>query len=260
MESARSHRGMVLVVVLVTVVIGGCATAPEVSALHGINEAGRALQLMQERERELAALRAEMAATRIAAAKQEAELHDLRTTVVQLRQENGESHQALLEAKRALDLRDRELTAVKMERELPAQASTPSGETAHSLAELHHTVALLSQELATVKSAMAQSTRTLPAAAARPDELMAAAQLGQPSRHPRRTAGALDQKTTPGMIPAVHVPREDGESSRPSWITVQPGDSWWTLARKHHTTITALRTVNGRVGDALTVGEALRLP
>ncbi|MBX3308485.1 MAG: LysM peptidoglycan-binding domain-containing protein [Nitrospira sp.] len=260
MQSDRSQRGVVLVVVSLTVAMSGCATAPELPMGRGIDEAGRALQLMQEREKELAALRAELAATRIAAAKQDAELHDLRTTVVQVRQENGESHQALMEAKRALALRDHELTTMKMERAQSVQASVPSGDTEHHLAALHHTVASLSQELATIKAAMAQSLRTPPAAAERPDELRVTAQSGQPSRHPRRTAGASDQKTRPGMIPAVHVPREDDESSRPSWITVQPGDSWWTLARKHHTTITALRTANGRVGDALTVGEALRLP
>ena len=260
MQSDRSQRGVVLVVVSLTVAMSGCATAPELPMGRGIDEAGRALQLMQEREKELAALRAELATTRIAAAKQDAELHDLRTTVVQLRQENGESHQALLEAKRTLDARDRELTAMRMEREPPAQAFAPSGETAQRLAELHQTVASLSQELATVKSAMAQSIRTPPAAAERPDELRATTQSGQPSRHPRRIAAASDGEITQGMIPAVHVPREGGESLRPSWITVQPGDSWWTLARKHHTTITALRTANGRVGDALTVGEALRLP
>ena len=234
MQSDRSQRGAALLFISLTVAISGCVTVPEVPH-HGINEAERALQLMQEREKELAALRAELAATRIAAAKQEAELHDLRTSVVQLRQENGESHQALMETKRALEARDRELTAMKMEPEPPAQAVSPSGEPAQSLAELRHTVASLSQELATVRAAMAQIVRTPP-------------------------AGASDQKTTPGMIPAVHVPREDGESSRPSWITVQPGDSWWALARKHKTTITVLRAVNGRVGDALTVGEALRLP
>ncbi|MFO0699945.1 MAG: LysM peptidoglycan-binding domain-containing protein [Nitrospira sp.] len=260
MEFGSRHRGVVLVPILLMGVIGGCATAPELPIGRGIDEAGRALQLMQEREKELAALRAEMAATRIAAAKQDAELQDLRTTVVQLRQENGESHQALLEAKRILDVRDRELTAMKMEREPSAQASARSGETEHNLAELHHTVASLSQELATMKAAMAQALRMPSAAAERPDELMATAQSGRSSRHPRRTAAGLDDETTQGIIPAVHVPREDGEPSRPSWITVQPGESWWTLARKHKTTMTALRAVNGRVGDHLRVGDALRLP
>ncbi len=260
MQSDRSQRGVVLVVVSLTVAMSGCATAPELPMGRGIDEAGRALQLMQEREKELAALRTEMAATRIAAAKQEAELHELRTTVVQVRQENGESHQALLEAKRALALRDHELTTMKMERAQSVQASVPSGDTEHHLAALHHTVASLSQELATLKAAMAQIVRT-PSAAAEPSgDLMAAGLTDQPSRPPRRTAAGSDRGTTHGIVAAVHVPRENDKPAQFSWITVQPGESWWTLARKHHTTIKALRTVNGRVGDALTVGEALRLP
>lgn len=260
MQSDSCHRGVVLAFVSLTIVIGGCATAPELPIGRGIDEAGRALQLMQEREKELAALRAEMAATRIAAAKQDAELHELRTSVVQLRQENGESHQALLEAKRALDARDRELTAMKLDRESRAEASVQSSGTERHLAELHNTVASLSQELATVKAAMAQAARMSPVATERRDEPMTTAQSGRTSGRPRRTAAALDDEVVHGIVPAVHVPREDGEPSRPSWITVQPGESWWTLARKHKTTMTALRAVNGRVGDHLRVGDALRLP
>lgn len=260
MEFGSSHRELAILFLSLTVVISGCATAPELPMGRGIDEAGRALQLMQEREKELASLRAEMAATRIAAAKQEAELHDLRTTVVQLRQENGESHQALLEAKRALEARDRELTAMKTDHEPRAEASVQSSGTERHLAELHHTVALLSQELATVKAAMAQAVRMSPVAAERPDELMATAQSGRSSHRPRRAATALDDEVVRSIVPAVHVPREDVETSRPSWITVQLGESWWTLARKHKTTITALRAVNGRAGDALMVGETLRLP
>ncbi|MBX3307075.1 MAG: LysM peptidoglycan-binding domain-containing protein [Nitrospira sp.] len=234
MECGNRHRGVALVV-LVTVVLGGCATAPEVSMYHGIDEAGRALQLMQEREKELAALRAEMATTRIAAAKQDAELHELRTTVVQLRQENGESHQALVEARRTLDTRETEMASLKTQREHLIQASTSPSATDQRLAELQSTVASLSQELAAMKFTMALARRTPGDSAERHD----------------------DQER---IIPAVHVLPDDRDQSKPSWITVQPGESWWTLARKHKTTMTALRAVNGRVGDHLTVGEALRLP
>ncbi|MBS0167418.1 MAG: LysM peptidoglycan-binding domain-containing protein [Nitrospira sp.] len=251
---------MALRIVLMGATLGGCATASEVPVLHGIHEAERALQLMQEREKELTALRAELAATRIAAAKQEAELHDLRTSVVQLRQENGESHQALVEAKRALDTRDRELTAMKMEHERPVQASVPTSDKEHDLTALHHTVASLSQELGTIKAAMAQISRPPPAAAASSGDLMAAALSSQPALSVRRPASAWNHEKTHGMIPAVHRLGEDDQRPRPSWITVQPGESWWTLARKHHTTIKALRRVNGRVGDALMVGDVLRLP
>jgi hypothetical protein len=190
---------------------------------------------MQEREQELAALRAEMASTRIAAAKQEAEVHELRATVVQLRQENGDSHQALLEAKRTLDAREIEVAATKAERDQLAQASVQSGMNERQLTALHDTVASLSHELAAIKSTMA---------------------LGKPT--PADSAARQDRDER--IIPAVHILREDAEQSKPSWITVQPGESWWSLARTHHTTVKALRAINGRAGDHLNVGEAIRLP
>jgi chromosome segregation ATPase len=90
------------------------------------DEARRATQVMQEREKELTALRSEMAATRIAAAKQEAELYELRMTVSRLRQDNNDSQQALLETKRMLESRQTELAAMKMERDQLAQATAQS--------------------------------------------------------------------------------------------------------------------------------------
>lgn len=215
--------------------LSACATTPDVFVRDDANEACRAAQLAQEREQVLAALRADMASTRVAAAKQEAELQALRATVVQLRQENGDSHQALQDAKRALDARETELAAMKTERDHFAHPSAQTDRSEQKLATLQDTVASLSHELRELKSAMAL-------AASKP-------------------AGSAERlRAENRIIPAVQILRAATDQANPSWITVQPGDSWWSLARTHHTTINALRAVNGRVGDHLAVGEELRLP
>ena len=235
MDTQRRRVRPLLMLIVVPLAIGGCTTVPDLPLRNVTEEMQRAAQLIQEREKGLAAFRAEMAATRIAAAKQEAELHELRATVAQLRQENGESRQAQLEAKRALDVREIEVAATKAECDQLAQASVQSGMNERQLTALHDTVASLSQELAAIKSTMA---------------------LGKPT--PADSVARQDRDER--IIPAVHIFREDAEQSKPSWITVQPGDSWWSVARTHRTTVKALRAINGRVGDHLNVGEAIRLP
>ena len=235
MHSHTRRSGWPLGFVSFAFMIGGCATTPDVPLRSVTDEGRHATQLMQEREQGLAALRAEMAATRIAAAKQEAEVHELRATVLQLRQENGEAHQALLEAKRTLNARETEVVAMKTERDQLAQASVQSGTTERHLTALQETVASLSQRLTELKSAMA---------------------LAKPT--PADSAERQDRAER--IIPAVHILQEGTDQSKLSWTTVQPGDSWWSLARKFRTTMHALRAINGRSGDHLNVGEAIRLP
>jgi LysM repeat protein len=43
-------------------------------------------------------------------------------------------------------------------------------------------------------------------------------------------------------------------------VIVQPGDSLWSIAQRHETTVAALMEANGLTGDALNPGHVLRLP
>ena len=43
-------------------------------------------------------------------------------------------------------------------------------------------------------------------------------------------------------------------------VTVQPGDSLWSIARAHGTTVANLIDVNGLEGERLSIGQVLRLP
>lgn len=65
---------------------------------------------------------------------------------------------------------------------------------------------------------------------------------------------------------AQHVGRlTDGRvavAERPSSITyqVRPGDTLWTLARRHNTTVDRLRDVNDLSGNQIYAGQTIRLP
>lgn len=261
MEMQGRRSPWLLWVAGLTLTVGGCVAAPEAPSPQTMDEARRAAQLMQAREHALSSLRAEVASTRIAAAKQEAELHALRTTVTQLRRENSESQQALFDAKRALDARQAELATLKAERDQLAQAHPPSDVNDRAVAALQDTVASLSRDLTQLKQAIAYTT-VQPAADAAGRTHKDAVEAGSGPL----SANRFDPPTVPsqeraeGIMPAMHVIRENTRQPRPFRITVQPGDSHWSLARKHQTTIDALRAVNGIEGHHLTVGEELRLP
>ena len=244
------HRGhpfqFALLFLGTTLGMGGCVTTPDVSVRNNADQTHRAAQLAQEREQTLTALRADVASTRIAAAKQEAELQELRATVIRLRQENSQSQQALSEAKRVIEARETELAAAKTERDQLAQPPTRSDVSDRTLATLQDQVTSLSQELAQLKQALTVvAQKAVDESATRLDG----------SRDDDNHAGPSEH-----MVPAMHVLRERVQPSTASRITVQPGDSWWSLARRYKTTITALRAVNGRIGDYVVVGEELRLP
>ena len=249
------HPIVFLASVLVSTLWGaGCSTTPFPPArVAPMDESRRAAKAVQDREQELAVLRAEMAATRIAAAKQDAELQELRALVVQLRRENGEARQVSLDATRQADARQAELVALKAERE-PVITANVVEPTQHDrqLAALEATVSRLTQELAHVKDAMTvvatPTPAKLPKARESKPRARAAASTAQPGVSPER------------IIPAMHVLPDERRGAGPTQITVQPGDTLWGLARQHHTTIEALRMANGLAGDHVVAGRELRLP
>ena len=87
------------------------------------------------------------------------------------------------------------------------------------------------------------------------------------------SANALDPQATlqlgrsltiPGRYAAVAVAGSDGTAPSvggpaASAITVGPGESLWTIAQRHGTTVGALMELNGLSSDRLQVGQALRV-
>lgn len=241
--------------------VNGCSSAPLLPHRSLSDEARRAVRIVQDREHELAAARAEVAATRIAAAKKEAEFSELRALVTQLRQENGESHQSLLEARQMAEARQTELATLKTERDQLLQAETKQEHERSHLTALQETVISISQELAQLKQTVSSPT---PYPVARgPKSNNRKPSEGDPEKPSLDQQESMPSKraeTGEGIVPAVHILRDHTNSSAHTRITVQPGDSLWSLARKHRTTVTALRAANGIPGDALIGGQELILP
>jgi LysM repeat protein len=187
--------------------------------------------LVRDRGLELAVLRAEMAATKIAAAKKEAELLELRDLVRQLRLENAESRQAFLELRDQAEQRQRDLVNAREAQE--RQAKTHSTD---DLTVLKDTVVMLAQELGQLKQDLAKPVAKEPV------------NFIKPGSSPLSLMSPMALTVTT-MAPGAPLP-----------IMVQPGDTLATLAKRHRTTVEALRKLNVLKGDTLIVGRELVLP
>lgn len=68
--------------------------------------------------------------------------------------------------------------------------------------------------------------------------------------------GIGENVPSPGPAPSPEP------SPGPSYTeyTVRPGDSLWLIARRYGTTVEAIKSLNGLTGDALDVGQVLRIP
>ena len=182
-----------------------------------MEEPRRAARMVQDRQQELATLRADMATTLIADAKKDAELQELRALVTQLRHESAESRQAVLDANRTTEARHTEEAPLKAERDPLAGAHAPQGTNDQQLAALQETVAMLSQDLAQLTHAM-----TLSHARAVLQEPTANERTGSEITPKRQRTARQDsipphQEPTPShIVPAVHILREDVGVPTPS--------------------------------------------
>lgn len=220
---------------------GGCSSTPPVSGTGTPESRAQAAALVRDRELELTALRAEMAATRIAAAKKEAELLELRDLVQQLRLENAESRQAFLELRDQAEQQQRNLEKAREEQQHQAQADA-----SQDLSVLKDTVVALAQELGQLRQDLAKPV----------------AKEREPRSDPPQRVPAARRNSSPSsaMLPMAMAMTDVVVPDSPSTITVQPGDTLPSLAKRHRTTVEVLRKLNGLKGDRLIVGRELVLP
>jgi LysM repeat protein len=230
-----------------------CSSAPLSPQGTLADEGRRAGRIVQDREHELAAARAQIAATQIAAAKKEAELQELQAILSQLRQESAEARQAVLEWQRIAEARQVELTALQSEREQSHSADIDQ------LMVLKDKVETLSRELSEVKQTMivagAQTAGPTPTGQTRSEGT-----VKRRATKWRDSILSFQEGTTNRIIPVAHVVRDESAIPIKKRVTIQPGDTLWGLARRHQTTVAALRAANGLQGEQLIVGKELTLP
>jgi LysM repeat protein len=248
-------QGSTIGIFLVVLVLSSGCTAKPPAGTGTPESRAQAATMARDRELELTTLRAEMAATRIAGAKKEAELQELRDLVTQLRQENAESRQSFIEMREQAEQRQGELEKLRSEQDRLLQTQTTN-----HLSLLKDTVATLAQELGQLRQdltrpSMLEQSKSSRAGPSKPKEPRS--QEPRPDQ-PKRLPSAL-RDVQPSTAPVVRTV-SDVASDKPPTITVQPGETLWSLATQHHTSVAALREVNKLEGEALFVGQVLILP
>ncbi len=228
--------GFLLLVLLAT----GCARdLSMLPAAAAADTCQRSDTIAQEAEAHLARVRADMATTRIAAAKKEAVLQELRQEVEALRAVGARLGQLEVERHQTLKAQEAELALLRQGRERP-----PAQSTALSIR--------LAPPGAESSLAKARSVPREPKGSrmqARVDALEASivaltTQVGMLSR---------DMK---GLSPAS----APGQAAPGVGITVKRGDTLSKLALTHGVTVTAIQHANGLTGDLILIGQRLHIP
>ena len=192
--------------------------------------------LMAEALAEAKDLRTAMAAERIKAAKQTASLRVAQNQVSALRNREVEHVATITQLKK-------ELSIVKAERdEFQKEITQLRTQTANipQFLEVVTNVRILETSLKGMVSsidALANETEQIK------------------KQMQQQTTAANTQKAIPSGQ-ARHAPRAEATDS----IVVKRGDSLWKLARRHDTTVAALKTLNDLDRNLILVGQVLKIP
>jgi nucleoid-associated protein YgaU len=234
---------------LLSVTLAGCAASLDPPSALTIPK-DQAAQMLRDRESELATARAEVATAKIAQAKQDAEVQELRVIVQQLRQDNSESHVALMNLRRDGETRQADLEGARRERQ------QQESKHADQLHDLQSTVAILTEELGQLKQRMEHVT--LPSAKETGELRKDKPVKSEVQEPPFRAMPSILRSQMP--LPSVNAGVAQTNLESVMTIIVQPGDTLWNLARRHRTTVSQLRQVNHLDRDMVLVGSVLILP
>jgi LysM repeat protein len=235
----------------------GCA-GPHQERIVSVDPREQVMAVAREREAELSTLRSEMAATRIAAAKKEAELVELRALVAQLRQENADTHQRQLEQRQSVEVRQVEINALKAERDQLLLTKNDQ-----SLKDLKEGLLVLTKQLEDVRQDIGQkasrtSEKALRSSAER--TTVSSPPVVTPSPAPVLTSPVDEARLSTSSavsLVAIHATPRPSDVLR---IRVQSGDSLSGLARRYRTTVTAIAQLNQLHSDVIAVGQGLLVP
>ncbi len=215
--------------------LGGCALGGQTVADASVTDTcQRAEVLVREAQAELAALRAEMATTRIAAAKKEAEVMDLRRQLEAVQATEVQVNRKYREHRVELESHQATLTQLRLERDR------------------------LEQEKAALQ---ARLTARVPES---PPKSAGGQRTVKVDTRMEALEASVVALTT--QVKALHVQGQDagepeaGSGAEPMVISVKPGDTLSELARDYGVTINAIKKANGLKTDLILIGQQLWIP
>ena len=252
----------------------GCTSERSASRLLETTTARtQADAVVYDTQAELAALRRNLAAARIATSKQEGEGAELHRNATALEADRAELQKMLAQAHSAVNALEIERDELKQ-----ALAQTQAVSLAHQtsnvqtkldetdvqadMKELKARMVLLTDELAQLKQRFSNKVRATAVRTSRESSEHTA------DDSPERVI--RDETTQPRIVPSALFLAPAEPAARPGHsvdlspqqglIRVQPGDSLWKLAHEHATSIDELKRLNRLTTDVVHAGQRLILP
>jgi LysM repeat protein len=189
----------------------------------------------------------------------EPEVSDLQLTVETLKTSLRDAQRTIAELRTEVDSRRQELADVQIAR---AQLEGRVRETERRLVEARHVIDLQREELASSRSERARAAR---AGAVLQNQLKQLqkqlSKIGKPAND-RRGTGVAPASTPPsrgrhlGLTPTTF---EQPASTSPLFVTVESGDTLWSLSRQHRVPLKRLMAINQLQDSHIQVGQVLWL-
>lgn len=268
-------------VLVTTLLLTGCmrqkpaTPPPATNGVYGSGTTSKVDAIIRNAKQEVANLRADLGAARIAATKKEIEAEELRRDLTQYRQRLSELQLTKEQQQYTGEKQQQELAGIKTDRErllrekqdmqrelaeLPklreALAASRASESLvqAKVKDLETALAALAEQLTKTRDPRLnepapedQSTETLPSNGT-------SSLPGETSLSTASTANGGQKDSTVFM---TTLPSLDAEWTP---VTVKPGDTLWDLARAYGVSIERLKTVNKLSSDVIRPGRTLLVP
>jgi LysM repeat protein len=252
----------------------GCSSERSASRLlETTTSRAQADSLILDTQAELAAIRRDLAAARIATSKQEGEAAELRRKTTALEADRVELRKMLEQAHSAVNALQIERDELKetlvqtqtvsvVRQDLSVPTKLDGTDVQADMKELKARMMILTDELAQMKQRFSNKVRPTSTRTSRESSAHTADASPGPV--------ARDETTQPRIVPSAVFLAPSEPAPRPGHasdlspqqglIRVQPGDSLWKLAHELGTTIDELKRVNGLTTDVLHAEQRLTLP
>ena len=252
----------------------GCSSERAASKpLEATTARAQADAVVHDAQAELAAIRRDLAAARIATSKQEGEAAELRRKTTVLEADRAELRKMLEQAHstvNALQIERNELKQALVETQAVGVARQDSGATTKldgtdvqaDMKELKARMVMLTEELNQMKQRFPNKTHATAGRTGRESSEQTAEASPEPV--------GRDKTTQPRIVPSAlfldpsepspRLGQASDLSPQQGLIRVRPGDSLWKLAHEHGTTINELKRINGLTTDVVHPGQRLILP
>jgi len=270
MELSRQQDAIAgpLLLLCLSLLSTGCAGNPASAPLIERQTARAETDAMvRDAQAELAAMRRELAAARIATSKQEAETVELRRKLAALEADRSELQQMLEQAHATASTLQRERDdlkqtllqspqAVATRQDTQPTSQRETADTRADMKELAARLAALTNELGQLKQRWSNTARTTAG------NTSSASSLGEKRIHDESGRVPIMSSAIPLNHNEVTIQTSGASDSSETqqYVRVQPGDSLWRIAREHGTTVEELKRVNGLTADAVQLGQRLILP